>query len=480
MGGSCGVAVEAGAVRISYRRNGRWFADSIDAESAEWLLNGKLIDCGPFDDVVLTGRDTDVVESLLRSLDTRGVSTVRTVDEGAALLAYARSVDSLAGARSLLVLDLGGRGTSAFTLDVENGEVSRSVRRSALSGDGLDDIVGDIVMRKGVLPEPDTADVQASYRQFFTDLKVLLSTSRGVRAPNDGPMLITRAEFDDAVTPVILQLLAWAAPTDPDAVLLVGGGAQIPLVRTLVEQEWEVPVVLPDSPASVISEGAALEAVRRPAEMDIAGVVSDSRPSAETPAEWDLIVGEDSDTDGLTIVPREPDPHDNYSSAGVDETDAIEQVAFESDPTPLPSEAERWDDTAVGGAGEQVASNDLLGSVRTRVLAGGRRALGVVRSAPAVTAVIVLLVVLLSVVWIPVGSGPVEVVQVPTDTGIDTGSDSGFVPDVSSSEFPVESDQLDPPPPPEPSDQQTDAPVADGLDYPQVGFGSGTGLDVVN
>lgn len=275
MGGVCGVAVESEAVRISYFRDGQRVEDSIDAEGAAWLLSGKLVDCGPFDDVVLTGRDADVVESLLASLDSGNSSTIRMVDEGAALLAYARSMEELADARSLLVLDLGRTGTSAFTLDVAAGVVTRSARRAALSGEALDDVVEHLVMAKGILPPAQDAEAEAEYRSFFRELKELITASAGVRAPGNGPMLLTRDEFDDAVTSTFLQTLAWAAPSDPDAVLLIGGGARIPLIKTLVEQEWTVPLVLPASPGSVIVEGAALEATPSEPHIDLAAVLQE-------------------------------------------------------------------------------------------------------------------------------------------------------------------------------------------------------------
>ncbi|OLT31179.1 hypothetical protein BJF84_03990 [Rhodococcus sp. CUA-806] len=187
MGAVCGVAVESDAVRISYFRDGERVEDSIDAEGAAGLLNGKLVDCGPFDDVVLTGRDTVVVESLLDSLRAGPISRARVVDEGGALLAYARSVEELAHARALLVLDLGRDGTSAFTLDVAAGEVTRSDRRTLLSGEALDDVVEQLVMTKGILPPAYGAEAEREYRDFFRELKELITTSAGVRAPRWGP-----------------------------------------------------------------------------------------------------------------------------------------------------------------------------------------------------------------------------------------------------------------------------------------------------
>ncbi|MGA9871734.1 MAG: hypothetical protein WBQ44_11410, partial [Rhodococcus sp. (in: high G+C Gram-positive bacteria)] len=258
------MAVESDAVRISYFRDGQRVEDSIDAEGARWHLNGKLVDCGPFEDVVLTGRDSDAVESLLATLDTGNGGAIRMVDEGAALLAYARSVDVLADARALLVLDFGRHGTSAFTLDVADSRVVRSSRRSAMSGEALDDVVERLVMDKKILPPAQGLDAQREYRSFFRELKELVTNSAGVRAPGEGPMLLTRDEFENAISPMLLQTLAWAAPNDPDAVLLIGGGAQIPVVGRLVEQQWPVPLVLPESPSSVILHGAALEAAPSP------------------------------------------------------------------------------------------------------------------------------------------------------------------------------------------------------------------------
>ena len=311
MGAVCGVAVESDAVRISYFRDGERVEDSIDAEGAAGLLNGKLVDCGPFDDVVLTGRDTVVVESLLDSLRGGPISRARVVDEGGALLAYARSVEELAHARALLVLDLGRDGTSAFTLDVAAGEVTRSDRRTLLSGEALDDVVEQLVMTKGILPPAYGAEAEREYRDFFRELKELITTSAGVRAPGGGPMLLTREEFENAIDPTVRRTLAWAAPTEPDAVMLIGGGARIPLIRTLVEQQWTVPLVLPESPSSVILHGAALEAVPRlevdesvavaPVEAPERAVYTDG-PTEALLADPDLEEHTDPVTDPIPVV----------------------------------------------------------------------------------------------------------------------------------------------------------------------------------
>ncbi|ORI24908.1 hypothetical protein BJI47_05330 [Rhodococcus sp. 1168] len=324
--------MEPSAVRISYLRDGRRIEDSIDAEGAHWLLNGKLADCGPFDDVVLTGRDSDVVASLLDSLDSSETSTIRMVDEGSAVLAYARSIGRLATARALLVLDLGTNGTTALTLDVAAGKVTQSRRTSILSGDILDRMVETIVMAKEILPPAEGPEGEREYRVFFRDLKEMLSTAAGVRAPNNGPVLITRNDFDDAAAPLILQTLAWADPSPPDAVLLIGGGSHMPIVRSLVEHKWVADVVVPDSPMSVIAEGAALEAAPIAPTMTLATLLAEhdsSTPPAVVPEP--AVVSEPVVVPEPAVVSEPVEAESSTQEATTADTD-MAQAALETAP----------------------------------------------------------------------------------------------------------------------------------------------------
>ncbi len=458
MGGVCGVAVESDAVRISYFRDGQRVEDSIDAEGASWHLNGKLVDCGPFDDVVLTGRDVDAVESLLASLDTGETSTIRMVGEGAALLAYARSVDVLADARALLVLDLGRYGTSAFTLDVAAGQVTRSARRAALSGEVLDDVVERLVMSKGILPPAQGIDAEREYRAFFRELKELISSSAGVRAPGNGPMLLTREEFEEAVTSTLLQTLAWAAPDEPDAVLLIGGQARIPLVKALVEQEWTVPLVLPDSPNSVIVEGAALEAQPSAPHLDLDGVLEEQEQylgGEPLQAQYDDMV--------LTV-------------------DADEDL--EPPTTPLRVVAPAPDAVAPAPAPARPAAAPASGRSPSR-----RRISWSVRDAAGLVGVGAVVLLVWAVVFLRGDTPPPPGIGVEPVGG--TTSDISVAEGVPPAEVPAIPAPALPPPPADPEGisgevnseditPETDGTELDDEQFAEVGFGSGTGLDVGN
>lgn len=259
MSGVCGVSVGTGAVRIAYITDGRRVEDSIDAAGAHDLLPGKLVDHGPFEDIVLAGWDTAAVTALLDTLGDRTVPKARMVEESQALMAYARTVPELADKSYVLVVDLGKKGLSATALDVAGDYVEWTARTVDVSGDRFDEVVRGIVMAKGILPPPVGTEGDTEYQAFFRELKELVSTSAGVRAPNRGPMLLSRKEFEREVRPLVADALDWAAKQAPDAVLLVGGGAAIPVVRSVIEDKWDVPVHVPEAPVMAVAAGAALD-----------------------------------------------------------------------------------------------------------------------------------------------------------------------------------------------------------------------------
>ncbi|QII07938.1 hypothetical protein BH93_23420 [Rhodococcoides fascians A25f] len=259
MSGVCGVSVGTGAVRIAYIADGRRVEDSIDAAGAHDLLPGKLVDHGPFEDIVLAGWDTAAVTALLDTLGDRTVPKARMVEESQALMAYARTVPELADKDYVLVVDLGKKGLSATALDVAGDYIEWTARTVDISGDRFDEVVRGIVMAKGILPAPVGPEGDEEYQAFFRELKELVSSSAGVRAPNRGPMLLSRKEFEREITPLVSDALDWASKQAPDAVLLIGGGAAIPAVRTIIEDKWNVPVHVPDAPAMAIAKGAALD-----------------------------------------------------------------------------------------------------------------------------------------------------------------------------------------------------------------------------
>ncbi|WP_415975844.1 hypothetical protein [Rhodococcus sp. 077-4] len=286
MGPVCGVAVESDALRIAYTEGDRRVVESIGLEPSELdRMSRDLIDRiderGPFENIVFTGRKAD---ALYHSTDLASADlppSVRTLEEAWALLSFVRSLDALAESTDVLVLDLGRHGTSAFSMNPAEGTVLWHDRSESFGGERLDDVVESLVMTKGILPEPDGPDGVEAYRTFFRELRELLTTSTGVRAPNNGPMLLGRDEFEEAVTPLIDAILEWASPEAPQAVVLLGGVANSPLVQRRARLKWQVPLTLPDS-QSPVAEGAVIRAETTPtATLDEGPILDDSETEPE-------------------------------------------------------------------------------------------------------------------------------------------------------------------------------------------------------
>ena len=264
MGPVCGVAVESDALRIAYTDGDRRVVESVDLEltdpdRAMHDLTDRIGARGPFDSVVITGREARTLRYTDFPTSAGLAASVETVDEHCALLAFVRSLDTLADATTVLVLDLGRRGTSALVLNTAEETVEWHDRTESFGGERLDDVVQGLVMTKGILPEPEGPEGVASYRTFFRELRELLTTSAGVRAPNNGPMILERDEFEAVATPLIDDMIEWVGPRTPDAIVLLGGVANSPLVQRRVRATWRVPLTVHDS-VSPVAEGALIRA----------------------------------------------------------------------------------------------------------------------------------------------------------------------------------------------------------------------------
>ncbi|OZD78825.1 hypothetical protein CH260_03235 [Rhodococcus sp. 05-2256-B2] len=258
------MAVESDALRIAYTDGDRRVVESVDLEltdpdRAMHDLSDRIGARGPFDSVVITGREARTLRYTDFPTSAGLAASVETVDEHYALLAFVRSLDTLADATTVLVLDLGRRGTSALVVNTAEETVAWHDRTESFGGERLDDVVQGLVMTKGILPEPEGPEGAASYRTFFRELRELLTTSAGVRAPNNGPMILERDEFEAVATPLIDDMIEWVGPRTPDAIVLLGGVANSPLVQRRVRATWPVPLTVHDS-VSPVAEGALIRA----------------------------------------------------------------------------------------------------------------------------------------------------------------------------------------------------------------------------
>ena len=218
-----------------------------------------------------------------------GLEVLRIINEPtAASLAY--GLDKRHDG-TIAVYDLGGGTFDISILRVEDGvfQVLSTNGDTHLGGDDIDLLLTERVLadldRNG--PVARSAEAVQEVRKAVIRAKVDLSereeaeiavrldsTSAGAEAkPGEGPAryerLLTRAEFEELIAPIIERTLApcrqaltdaGLAPAQIDEVVLVGGSTRIPLVRRRVAELFGRQPHTELNPDEVVALGAAVQA----------------------------------------------------------------------------------------------------------------------------------------------------------------------------------------------------------------------------
>ncbi|MEV0293313.1 Hsp70 family protein [Nocardia sp. NPDC050710] len=192
---------------------------------------------------------------------------LRLVPEGTAALTYLRHTGLLDRYETVAIVDLGASGLSVTVADQADGTILRSERTTAVSGNAIDDriyhhLVDLHYARRGTRPN----------RGMLTNrgrtAKEHLSLSPAVTIDHVAgrPLKLTRADFEELITDLLRETAVFTAaafaraPKFPQAVVVIGGGANIPAVISTLCDALHVPVHTVDDPEAVIAKGAALVA----------------------------------------------------------------------------------------------------------------------------------------------------------------------------------------------------------------------------
>ncbi len=216
-----------------------------------------------------------------------GLDVLRLVNEPtAAALAYGLDKKETA---TVAVYDLGGGTFDISILKLHDGifEVIATNGDTHLGGDdidnlliaiALDDIQGDLgldVRRSG--------EAVQTIRKAVIDAKIALSSNEETVLDVELPggkryqRKITREQFEQLIRPVIERTIgpvrqalkdAGLTAQQIDEVVLVGGSTRIPLVRKLVEEQFERTPHTDLNPDEVVALGAAVQANILPAGSD--------------------------------------------------------------------------------------------------------------------------------------------------------------------------------------------------------------------
>ncbi|QIS16415.1 Hsp70 family protein [Nocardia arthritidis] len=187
------------------------------------------------------------------------------VPEVVAALEFAEATGDIRGISSLVVYDLGSSGLSVSVVDTQTREVRYSERTSDISGDYLDSLIREQQIASGRIAHPQDPAGLAALDALCCEAKEQLSINTAVALPSEHGLVLLAQENFEALIMLAIESSARMArdvivrsDRPVHGVLAIGGCARIPLIPRVLERWMGVPVIVPESPETVMARGAAL------------------------------------------------------------------------------------------------------------------------------------------------------------------------------------------------------------------------------
>lgn len=272
---------------------GRSVVDSrvIDVDSTDGLDSAGRVNAGI--DVMLTAaRETGTrvgpigvaarTGSQRRQLRSRGSGPrrqVRLAGEDEAVLAYLTDTGEIDRFSSAVVVDCGDTGMSLYTVDPREGRIGDAEHSTVLSGRRLDrSIVDQLTADNPVLGDAtrtraERSELRSACRTAKEEIAyggVAAAESVVAVSANTGRVALSATQVEQAIAPMIgdakevfarYVAAVRSRGVRPDAVVFIGGLANLPAVRAIAA-EHELEVVNPTAPELVVATGAALLALQ--------------------------------------------------------------------------------------------------------------------------------------------------------------------------------------------------------------------------
>lgn len=288
-----GVSVGASAVRLARRD-----AETLDGptlrsrsvtatlerpeEAATESLETVLAETDELDEVQAIGvayRNETQASAVQTAMARLEIGNFHLVPEVTAALEMLETSGDLGDHETLVFYDLGSSGLTVTVVDRTTGIVLSTARTDQMSGDLVDRLILDHHLELRRFTQPADTGAQLALAARCRDAKEQLSTHGAVCLPGEGGLLLlSQDSFDSLIDEPVKTSARLAREVirrsgrTPDAAVLIGGGANIPLVASVMESWLDLPVIVPAQPELVAAEGAALLA--RPATGEIAGAVA--------------------------------------------------------------------------------------------------------------------------------------------------------------------------------------------------------------
>lgn len=188
------------------------------------------------------------------------------VPESTAVVTLLESVGQLAPTDHTLVLyDLGSAGVTVSVVDRHSRTVVAQQRSDVVGGNRFDQLIADQQLGERGLARPVDAWAAADFTARCREAKEQLSTGAAACVPAEsGLILLNRERFEALVrVPVegsarLAREVVAASGRQPDVLVLLGGGARIPLVQSLLQGWLGLRTIVPPEPEMVAAQGAAL------------------------------------------------------------------------------------------------------------------------------------------------------------------------------------------------------------------------------
>lgn len=242
------------------------------------------------------------------------IGNFQLVPEVTAALQMLEMSGELGDHATLVFYDLGSSGLTVTVLDRDSGMVLSRARSDQISGDLVDRLICDNQLELNRFAHPADAAAAFALAARCRDAKEQLSRNGAVCMPGEGGLLLLSQDtFDSLIMgPVetsarLTREVIRRSGRAPDAAVLIGGGAHIPMVASVMESWLDLPVIVPAQPELVAAEGAALLALPtfdefvtplpQPEAQHDPELEPEPEPEPETQALWHSDTDSDSDSD---------------------------------------------------------------------------------------------------------------------------------------------------------------------------------------
>lgn len=199
------------------------------------------------------------------ALARRKIINYELVPEVAAAVEFLQAGGELQGKTTIALYDLGSAGLSISVVDIATRQIHYSERTSDISGDYLDALIREQQIASGRISHPPDPEGLELLDRLCRSAKEQLTGSSAVALPSEYGLVLLSQENFDALIMLAVESSArmtrdviTRSERSVQAVVAIGGCAQIPQVAKVLERWLGVPVLAPAHPETVIARGAAL------------------------------------------------------------------------------------------------------------------------------------------------------------------------------------------------------------------------------